>query len=1256
MLAGMSMGVSQQVPDWENIDVIGVNKMAPRADSVPFPSVETALRGNRESSPYWKSLNGDWKFNWVGKPSDRPIDFFQPSFDDSKWRTIPVPACWEIKGYGIPIYTNIRYPHGANPPWIPHEYNPVGSYRTTIDVPVSWTGRRTIIRFSGVYSAFYIWVNGKKVGYSEDSKGPAEFDITAYVNTGDNLLAVEVYRWCDGSYLEDQDMFRYGGIFRDVSLLSMPKLQIRDFSVQSELSEDYKSANLRIKASIENATGADAGFDLDYDLYDATGAKQDLASTTLSGLQNGQHSSPTILAAVKNAHLWSNEDPCLYRLVLTLKDKQGRIADLRTCTVGLREVEIRNGVCLVNGAKVKIKGANRHETHPDMGRAITREVMEQDALIMKRFNINTVRCSHYPNDEYWYELCDKYGIFVIDEANIESHGMGYDWDKTLGNKPAWLGQHLDRTRRMVETHKNHPSIIMWSLGNEAGPGSNFTATSKLVRELDPSRPIHYERYNDVADVDSVMYPDVEYVVNQGKGASKKPFFVCEYGHAMGNAIGNLPEYVEAFYSSDRNMGGCIWEFVDHALRKSTATPLGPDLSRKWFYAYGGDFDDQPNDGPFCADGIIMPDRQLTPKLWEVKKAYQPVLITAERLEDGEVRITNRHFYTNLIAFDASYSVSEDGAVIHEAQLDDLDIAAGEQQVVRLRLPDSLPAVGAERFVRVSFKLKAAEPWAPKGHEIAWQQLAIPGGVPAQPQILRGKLTTHSSNSQIEIKGDAFSVGFDRKTGLLASYRVHGNEMLSETEDAGPKLNIFRAFVDNDIWFQKRFWESGLGSLINRPIDIKHELLGDAATRITVKMAVRGFKGTGFDQVAIYTVLADGTLVIDNDFTPVGAMPPLPKLGLILFAAPGLDSFAWLGRGPFESYPDRKSAADVGLYEGKVKDQFQEYVRPQENGNKEDVRWAALRNAKGYGMLFQESNGLSITVSHFTPQQIDNSRHENGEPRKYTPLIPRSDIVVCLDAQQMGLGGASCGPAPMDEYQCTAHKRWFRVTLRPVKPGDDLRKLGRLANPVPLPPVVLRGDDGVLTVLGDKETVVEIDGKRYTHPAPMQFAKGGTVRAFSRGIVDGPIAEDFFPPIQRVRLIEILRAEASSYEPGEGEASNAFDGTRSTYWHTAYSQLEPKHPHFITAYFQNPQTLIGFDYTARPGNQNGRIKEFDLEISSDGNRFRRIHTGTFENIEGPQRVMFNEHAGVVAARLIAKSEINGRAWASAGEIAFLTKPN
>lgn len=1244
-----AMSIQQQPLDWENPDVFGINKMSPRADAVPFATTEQALTGDRKASPYFRLLNGNWKFNWVGKPGDRPMDFYKENFDDSEWDTIAVPSCSEIKGYGIPIYTNVRYPHGTNPPLIPHDYNPVSSYRTKFVVPANWKGRRTILRFGGVYSAFYVWVNGKKVGYSEDSKGPSEFDLTEFVRPGGNLLAVEVYRWCDGSYLEDQDMFRYSGIFRDVSLLSMPQLQIADFSVTPEFAGSYDMANLYVKTKIANFEPKTSGCELSLDLFDADGKPQHLTTMTVDGLVQGAVNEPQVRAPVHDPKLWSNEDPYLYRLVLTLKNKSGKVVDVRTCNVGLRDVKIENGVFKVNGVAIKIKGVNRHETHPDMGRAITREVMEQDALIMKRYNINTVRCSHYPNDQYWYELCDRYGIFVIDEANIESHGMGYTMERSLGNNPVWLQQHLDRTRRMVEIHKNHPSIIMWSLGNEAGPGSNFDATSKLVRQLDPSRPIHYERYNKVADVDSTMYPDVEYIIEQGKQQSKKPFFVCEYGHAMGNAIGNLTEYVEAFYSSDRNLGGCIWEFVDHTIHKATDTPLGPDMTRTWYYAYGGDYDDHPNDGPFCADGILLADRQITPKMWEVKKSYQPVLITAENLENGEMRIRNRHFYTNLSKYDATYFVAEDGAEIAKGRFQ-VDLDPNQEQVVKLNLPDTLPAPGAERFLRVSFKLKSDTSWAAFGHEIASEQFLLPGGVEPEVKPISGELEMREEGQAIKLSGDGFAAIFDKRTGMLSSYRVNGKEMLAN----GPKLNIFRAFTDNDIWLQRAFWDSGLGSLRHDPVSVTMERIGRGSVRLTSEMRVRGFKGTGFDQTAQYTVLPDGTIVIDNTFVPFGNLPNLPKIGLIMEVSGDLDDFTWLGRGPMESYPDRKCAADVGLYKGTVEQQFQEYARPQENGNKEDVRWGALTNKGNEGILFQASGHLSMTVSKFLPQQIDDARHENGEPRKFAPLVPRKGVVVCLDAQQMGLGGASCGPGPMQKYLLKTERKQFRVVMRPLHGSEDLRKLGRLQTPVPQLPTISRGEDGMLQVSGDKGLVVEIKGNSADPASPIRLTDGGVVRAYSVGDVEGPVATQRFEKIIPVMKIKVASASASSEESGEGDAENAIDGDVGTYWHTLYSSSVPKHPHQLIIRFESPQTVIGFDYTPRQTNGNGRVKAYEMQASSDGTSFHTVMKGEFPGTTEKQRVMLAQAAEkVIAMRLIALSEQNDGPWASVAELSFLS---
>ncbi|HVK04576.1 MAG TPA: glycoside hydrolase family 2 TIM barrel-domain containing protein, partial [Armatimonadaceae bacterium] len=911
-------GTSSTLPDWEDVDVFAVNKEPARATSWSFPDARSAAACERAETPYWLSLNGDWKFCWVGKPADRPAAFVEEGFDDSVWASIPVPSCWEMRGYGVPIYTNIRYPFPADPPRIPHDYNPVGSYRTTFTVPGAWDGRRTILRFGGVYSAFYVWVNGRKVGYSEDSKDPAEFDVTPYLKPGgQNLLAVEVYKWCDGSYLEDQDMFRYGGIFREVGLFSVPEVEVRDFFARADLDARYEGATLTVTAKVRNRaeSGEARPCSVEISLLDAdgkavggSGGASPLASAPVAALAAGREAAVTLSAPVPAPRKWTAETPYLYTLVVTLRDEDGGVSEARSCRFGFRKVEWKNGVFTVNGVPVKIKGVNRHEHDPDTGRTVTRARMEQDLLLMKRNNVNAVRCSHYPNDPYWYDLCDRYGLYVIDEANVESHGMGYDLDKSLGNKPEWKAQHLDRTERMVQSQKNHPSIVMWSLGNEAGPGVNFEATSALVRSLDASRPVHYERMNEVADVVSVMYPTVEYVLAQGREKSDKPFFLCEYAHAMGNAMGNLKEYVDAFESSPRNMGGCIWDWVDQSLRKYTDEPVGPDGERRWYYAYGGDFDDQPNDGPFSCNGVVTSDRQETPKLREVKRVYQSVAVTAAGdASSGVLSVRNKFSFTNLSAFDVRWSLTEDGRTVQSGTLPAPDVAPLQTNSLAIPLmPVATPNPGAEYFLNVSFVTKADTPWATAGHSVAAAQVAVPAwSEPARPIAAKGIVAVTESGGKVTISGDGFSIGFDRATGRMDSLAYGGRETLSPT--GGPRLNLYRALTDNDIWLRKPFFESGLSQLAHHVRAFRAETVeGGSAARVAVTLDVLGFKGAGFRQETAYTVLADGTVLMDNALTPIGDLPPLPKVGFTLFADGALDTLTWRGRGPGASYPDRKA--------------------------------------------------------------------------------------------------------------------------------------------------------------------------------------------------------------------------------------------------------------------------------------------------------------------------------------------------------------
>jgi len=1266
----LSMSFQPPLPDWEDPEVLGINKLPPRATAWPYASEAQAKLCDKSKSPFIQSLNGKWKFHWVGSPVSRPKAFHEESFDDTTWSTIEVPSCWEISGYGIPIYTNVTYPYPANPPHIPHDYNPVGSYRRQFTLPVEFKNRRTILRFAGVYSAFYVWVNGRQVGYSEDSKGPAEFDITSFLKEDSNILAVEVYRWCDGSYLEDQDMFRYSGVFRDVDLISMPLESIRDFQIEANLDKTYSSGMLTVKAAIDGLRGKQEKRTLRMKLYKSDGTLLENADLPIVEAKGARS------VSVAKVTQWNPETPYLYTLTLELIGKDDIPLDFRSAKVGFRSIEWDNGRFLVNGVPIKIKGVNRHEHDPDRGRTVSEELMVKDILLMKQFNINTVRCSHYMNDYRWYELCDKYGLFVIDEANIESHGMGYSFEKSLGNNPLWQKAHLDRTERMVQCHKNYPSIIMWSLGNEAGPGVNFVATAKLVKEADSTRPVHYERYNEVADVDSTMYPSVSWLDQEGARTSKKPFFVCEYAHAMGNAVGNLTEYVEVFEKHDRLMGGCIWDWVDQGLRKplsgvggvpfgslpvpvehrpASGTPVPKPWERPWFYAVGGDFDDKPNDGPFCGNGLVLPDRQITAKLREVKRVYQPISVRREA--DGRFRISNKHFFMNLSKFEPRWSLTEDGSIIASGVIAPIDLIAGSQRVIEN--PDSritFSKNGKERFIRWSFHLLADTAWAPKGHEVASDQLLLPTQEATLPELRleddsppRLHLSDTADSWVITTRTWALTV--DKKTALFRSLNMGKSEYVS---NAGPQLSAFRAFVDNDVWFQKAYWDSGIGSMVRRLKAASAKKLGSTAVRISASFDYIGFKGSGFHHNIETTVLEDGTIVMDNTIEPIGSLPPIPRLGLQFRWNREFEQLEWYGRGPWESYPDRKASADIGRYKGNVDDQFQETLRPQENGSKQDVRWVTLTNSEGKGVCLRASYPFAFSAHRFLPEDFDNARHENGEPRKFIPLVPRNEVVLHVDAEQMGLGGASCGPAPLEKYRIVPERKHFRLTLRPVSSKKDL-DTAMLQPPVAEPPFLVRGEDGIVhpRVPADLQGMkLLVNGQPVQMDAPLSLASGGSVEAWkeSEGLIPSAISKWQFDPMVPVRPIDRSKwsISASSFESGEGEPIHAIDGDPETFWHTAYSAQEPRHPHFIEIDLGRTERIVAFSAMPRLSNVNGRIGKWELLMSDDGKVWTVCASSKTHLDRIDKRVHLESPAECRYVRLICVDEIQGKPWSSLGE--------
>lgn len=1247
--------------DWENPEALHLNKEAPHATIIPYSDTETAMKGTREASPYHESLNGAWKFHWVGKPDDRPEGFEKPGFDVSKWDSIPVPSCMETEGYGIPIYTNITYPFPANPPYVDHGYDTVGSYRRDFETPADWKDRQVFIHFAGVQSFFYLWINGRYVGFSKDSMTPAEFNITPYLKDGKNTVAAQVWRWSDASYLEDQDVWRFSGIYRDVYLYSTPSVQIRDFKAIPDLDTEYRNGTLSFTAKIRNLGSAASGaHSVDVSLLDADGKHvggSALMSGKVSGILPSGEAAVELHASVKAPQLWSSETPYLYTTLVTLKDGAGKIVEVVRCNTGFRKVEIKGGVFLVNGKALKLKGVNRHEHDPDHGRAVPYERMVQDIEWMKRLNVNCDRTCHYPDDVKWLELCDKYGIFVVSEANIESHGMGYDLDRTLGNKPVWMAAHVDRVTNMVERDKNHPCIIMWSLGNEAGSGVNFEAAAKAVRALDLSRPVHYERMNEVADVDSEMYPSVERIIARGKAKDPKPYFMCEYAHVMGNSLGNFQEYWDAIDKYPGLMGGCIWEFIDQGLRRYTDGPATPDGKKPWYWAYGGDFDDEPNDGIFCIKGVITADRQAYPKTWEVKKVYQYVGIEPADVANGNVTVHNKYFFSNLSGYDIHWTLSEDGKPLQAGTLPPMKLAAGESGT--LHIPFDMPRLvpGAQYFLRVSFHLPQDTVWAKKGYEVAWQQLPVPFRVPVAPVVpatAMGTLALAEAGDVVTLKGDTFQVSFRRSTGTISELEYGGKAVIRDGGEApnGPVLSVLRAFTDNDNWMRDAFFNAGLTMLQRRVRGFDIERISDGAVRVTVNTEVLGSKGRGFSHTCAYTVLGNGAVVMDNTVEPIGSLPDLPRVGLQIALPKAFEHLQWFGRGPWPSYPDRKESADVGLYDGSVTDQLVPNVRPQEDGAKEDVHWAALTDGNGMGLLITADSHLMLTALHFTPEDLMRTSHLHL-------LKPREDVIVNLDYAQMGLGNASCGPRPMKKYTLQPGVFHFRWALRPCN-GNAVQE-GRVALPLTDVPAITRSPEGDVSIsssIPGARIRLTRDGSEPTdasaaYSAPFTFA-GGTVKArvFADSCLPGPVASASFAEI--IPTIRISRAgwkaTADSEEPGEGPVANAIDDDDATFWHTNWQTNQTSHPHTITVDMGETLELAGFTYLPRQDSDNGHIGDYEFYISPDGVMWGSpVTAGTFAGGRDRQTVTFKQRLTARFIRLVALNEQSGARYTSLADL-------
>jgi beta-galactosidase len=1013
-------------PFWLNETRNEENRLPMHASFYVYSNEKDLQKDNWEGTENYLSLNGTWKFKWFEKPADVPGNVFTTSFKDADWDNFSVPATWEVNNYGFPIYVNIGYEFqnlmSLDPPIVPITFDPTGIYRREIEIPQNWLGKNLVMHIGAAKSNLMVWVNGKYIGYGEDGKLPSEFDLSQVLVAGKNLIVMKVMRWCDGTYLEGQDFWRFSGITRDCYLIKREKTHIEDYIVNTRLDENYKNANLGLTVKLNTESVAKVSAKL-------TDGEQLVASSDISFKNEAEKTISIPVAAPK---LWSAEEPNLYKLQLTLYDNSGKVIEVIPQNVGFREVQIMNGLLLVNGQPVLIKGVNRHETDPVTGQTISKESMLRDIKLMKQFNINAVRTCHYPNDEYWYQLCDQYGIYVVDEANIESHGIGYDITKTLANQPSWKDAHLMRLQRMYERDKNHSSIIIWSLGNEAGNGYNLYECYLWLKQKDQSRPVQYERavseykhftteFN--TDIDNPMYPDPESMTEYAKNNPNptKPFIMCEYAHAMGNSLGNFKDYWDLIRSHSKNFqGGFIWDFVDQGLQKITTQ--GDTI-----YAYGGDYGvNLPSDNNFMCNGIFYPNRNPNPHAWEMKKVYQNIHTTL--VDQNTISIYNEKVFNDLSDIRLEWNITVGGIVKQSGKIDQLEVKPHASQ--EINLPVQIPFIG-EVFLNIVYKRKTEKLMVPAGFIVADEQLLLSGknisGKNVKPSS--GKIKVSESNKEITISSPSLSIVFSKQNGQLLKYEVNKHRFVDETLSAKPAF--WRAPTDND-----------MGANLNKKLKVWKTAQSDIQlVKISVKDSVNLVRiSTDFSLPDVYakiylqyTIHSNGEMDINQQMVVDTSVkvPMLPRFGMNWILPEGFENIEYYGRGPVENYQDRNYSSNVGIYKQSVKSQFYPYVRPQENGNHTDIRWFKIYNTKGYGLKIESESLLSMSALHYFDADLDDGdqkhQHHSGE------LAPRKQTQLHIDYKQMGVGGIdSWGAWPLEKYRLNYENYSYSFKIIPFE--------------------------------------------------------------------------------------------------------------------------------------------------------------------------------------------------------------------------------